>query len=318
MALIGIVMAAMVVLVASYFVACGLTGENLVVTWWDQNRLRRMDLDELDAQNGANPVNSGLIVSLTTIPSRLPAIADTLRSLLRQTERAREIRLCLPSWSVRENAAYEVPAWLSRLKSVRIVASQDVGPATKFLGTLTAVPRDQAVLVLDDDRIYHPELLARMARLAEHHPDEIVAGSGWNLPDDLIDRPTTLKRRLAGAPYVPIKANRIPSPRSVVIVQGVNGYVVRPWFFDLAALGSIDRAPDAVRFVDDVWLSAHARVSRVIYPLPLPYISYLPWAHRRANARSSLGWKVNRDVRDEERGNSIALRYFKDRWNSRP
>jgi len=297
-----------------YGLACFFTAENLLTTWVDEWRLRRISLEELDRVCAGQPANSGLIVTLTTIPSRLETLAPTLKSLLRQSVRPAEIRLCLPAWSEREQRAYEIPAWLRSLRCVTLVPCDDVGPATKFLSTLRATPADQAVVVVDDDRIYHPRLLETFLALAQAHPDQAIAAAGWRVPADLIDRPTTLLARLRRAPYVPVRGNQIRRPRQVDIVQGVHGYMIRPRFFDLEALADFNGAPTAVRLVDDVWVSAHCGVPCEVHPLPLAYTDYKPWEHRRRFDATSLGWMVNRVADPAQRGNSIALRHFAARW----
>jgi len=301
----------------AYAAACHLTGENLAAAWVDECRLRRQAIRDLDRNCASNPRDSGIVVTLTSIPSRLPALAPTLKSLLRQTARPREIRVCLPSFSVREQRYYEPPGWLGELACIRVAECPDEGPATKFLSTLRSADRDQAVAIVDDDRIYHPRLLESFAAAAQAHPDEIIAGSGWRVPADLVDRPTTLAARLHRSPCVPLRANQVGAPRRVDIVQGVHGYVARPRFFDLEALGDFSAAPETVRFVDDVWISAHARVPCVVHPLRLAYTDYRPWEHRRHHAATSLGRMLNHSRPDRERGNSLALRYFSGRWPGR-
>jgi hypothetical protein len=299
---------------AGYALTCYFTGENLLATWWDEWRLHRAGLAELDAACTANPRRSGLVVTLTTIPSRIDAIGPTLKSLLRQTQAPAQIRLCVPAWSEREQRAYALPPWLAALRSVSVVSTADHGPATKFLGTLAAVAPDQAVVVLDDDRVYHPRLLETYAALAAARPDVAITAAGWRVPADLVDRPTTLRARLAGAPQVPRRANQVRSPERTDIVQGVHSYLVRPRFFDLAALAYFSAAPAAVRYVDDVWLSAHCRAEKWILPMRLGFTDYQPRAERGRFRRTALGANVNSAPRDEDRGNSVALRHFTAVW----
>lgn len=303
--------------IAGYWAACYLTGENLAATWWDEWRLSRRSLSELDAACASNPRDSGLVVTLTTIPSRIEALAPTLKSLLRQTARPREIRLCVPQWSERERRAYAVPAWLSVLRSVTLVRCADEGPATKFLSTLRAVPADQPVAVVDDDRVYHPRLLESFAALLARSPDEAISAAGWNVPADLVDRPTTLGARLAGAPHVPVRANQVARPTRVDIVQGLHGYVVQPRFFDLRALGDFSTVPAAVRWVDDVWISAQCTAPKRVHPMPLAFTDYKPWAGWRRFNATSLGANVNRAADHAQRGNSIALRALHSRFAPR-
>ena len=303
-----------VVGLAGYALACHFTGVNLLAAWWDERRLRRASLSELDEFWAANPQRSGLVVTLTTIPSRIEALAPTLKSLLRQTAAPDQIRLCVPVWSEREKRDYPVPAWIAGLRGVTVVRVEDQGPATKFLSTLGTVAPDQAVVVVDDDRVYHPRLLEHYAALAAQRPDVVITAAGWRVPADLVDRPTTLPARLAGAAHVPRRANQLRRPESTDIVQGVHSYLVRARFFDMAALGDFTTAPAAVRFVDDVWLSAHCQAEKWIFPVPLGFTDYQPGEHWRRFNRTSLGANVNRAARDEERGNSVALRYFAARW----
>jgi len=68
-----------------------LEGEDLLHDLCDEVRLHIADLERLDAACVDNPNRSDLIVSLTTIPSRITAIGDTLKSLLRQTRSPAEI-----------------------------------------------------------------------------------------------------------------------------------------------------------------------------------------------------------------------------------
>ena len=306
--------ALLVAFAAGYGIACYLTAENLLATLWDEWRLRRLSLAAADAACAANPRHAGLIVSLTTIPGRIEMLAPTLKSLLRQTARPAEIRLCLPDWSVREQRAYAVPDWLRGLRCVTLVPCSDEGPATKYLPTLRAVPPDQPVVVLDDDRLYHPRLLECYAALVHDNPDEVISASGWNVPADLIDRPTTLWRRLTGEPFVPVRANQLRRPRRIDIVLGLHSYVVRPRFFDLPGLGDFSKAPPAVRYSDDVWICAHCRVPCIVYPLPLAYTDHKPWLGRGRINATSLSRNVNCAAADADRGNSIALRFFSDRW----
>lgn len=303
-------------LAVAYLVACYLTGENLLATWWDEWRLRGTDLPHWDAFRAANPRRCDLVVTLTTIPSRIDTLAPTLKSLLRQTCAPAEVRLCLPEWSEREQRAYVIPSWLADLRSVRLVRCRDEGPATKFLSTLRDVAPDQAVVVVDDDRVYHPRLMETYAALAAARPEVVLSGAGWRVPADLVDRPTTLGARLRGAPYVPRRVNQVSAPERTDIVQGVHSYLVRPRFFDLGELGDFSQAPAAVRFVDDVWLSAHCRAEKWIFPMRLGFTDYLPWEHRARFRASALGANVNRARVDAERANSVALRHFAARWRT--
>ena len=142
-------------------------GENPILDTVYDLRLRRLDLDALDRFCVTNRRRSDVIVSLTTLPSRVDRLPLTLKSLLAQRMSPSAIRLHVPPVSRREGRPYEIPAHLRRLRSVTIVPADDYGPATKVIPALLDLPGDRRILVVDDDRIYHrrfvPAWLSRRA-----------------------------------------------------------------------------------------------------------------------------------------------------------
>jgi hypothetical protein len=289
-------------------------GENPVCDTVYEIWLRRQDLARLERRHLDNPQRTTAIVTLTTLPSRIHRIGPTIKSLLNQTLAPAEIRLNVPAMSRREQQPYVIPAWLERLPSVTIARCDDYGPSTKLLPALLSSAPDQRLIVVDDDRIYHPSFIEQMVKNADAHPGVAVVGSGWDAPADLTDRPSTLLATLRGQPPVPIKCTRVKIAQEVDIMQGLSGYLVEPRFFESAAVVDYARAPSAAVLVDDVWISAHCQVPKIIFK------------GRRTNfqsmldtdfyQRTSLG-RVNRgDGTPEGRNNTIMLRYFKDRWKT--
>lgn len=99
---------------------------------------------------------SPLIVSMTTLPSRMPHLRSTLDSLKQQTRQPERVYLCLPRWSRREQCAYVTPAWLSEYAGwVQVVdCADDFGPGSKLLGCLDHLPANACLVVVDDDMRY--------------------------------------------------------------------------------------------------------------------------------------------------------------------
>ena len=289
-------------------------GENPVLDGLYDLWLRQQDLDALDRRHLENPRRADVVVTMTTLPSRIDRIEPTIRSLLNQTVSPAAIRLNVPAVSRREQRPYVIPTWLGRLQSVTIGPCDDYGPATKLIPALAAAAPDQRLVVVDDDRIYHRHFIEQMVRHADAHPDAVVAGSGWNAPADLVDRPSTLLAVLGGRPPVPLHCTRVGPGREVDIVRGASGYLVKPSFFDQAALANYGGAPDAAFFVDDVWISAHCRVRKFVWPgrrTNFPSV-----ADRQFFAPSSLGL-INCTGPDLNRNNTTMLQYFANRWRRR-
>jgi hypothetical protein len=289
-------------------------GENPLLDLAYDLWLRRQDLAALDRRNLANPRGVQTVVTLTTLPSRIGLLEQTLKSLLNQTVRPAAIRLNLPPVSRREARAYAVPDWLARLRSVTICPCEDFGPATKLIPTLQAAAPDQPIVVVDDDRIYHRGFLEQIAAASAARPDAAIASSGWDVPPDCVDRPSTLAATLAGRPPVPIKCTRVSGERRVDIMQGFSGYLVKPRFFDPTALADYRGAPEAAFFVDDVWISAHCRAPKII--VGGRRTNFQSGFNTRVYQQTGLG-RVNRgDGTDQGRHNTIMLQHFKDRWNT--
>ena len=110
-----------------------------------------------------------LVVSLTTIPSRLPSLARTLQSLHRQDTVPDVIELNLPrSYSKRSLGRID-PDLIPGGCTVRWVP-QDMGPATKVLPTVRRYrAMDAWIVYCDDDQSYDPQWLTRLTRTARKH-----------------------------------------------------------------------------------------------------------------------------------------------------
>jgi len=111
-------------------------GETLLRDVLDEARLSRRSLAQCDRDWARNDRRCAAIISLTSIPSRLPLIERTLKSLMRQSLAPRRIILNLPRFSRREGVAYEAPSFLDGLGAVEIRWCEDLGPSTKLLPSL--------------------------------------------------------------------------------------------------------------------------------------------------------------------------------------
>ncbi|MDJ0827930.1 MAG: hypothetical protein QNJ16_20785 [Rhodobacter sp.] len=305
-------------LVALALVAFGLwlhhlfEGEWLPADLWREWRLSRLSLGDLDGRWAAAADRSDIVVTLTTTPSRIDLLAPTLKSLLDQTRPPARIVLNLPEFSTREQVAYTTPAEHKSLKSLQIRRCDDLGPGTKLIPSVAAEPPETPLLAVDDDRIYPRWLIATYETAAAAHPDRALTLSGWIVPADLTDRMTTIGANLMMRPPAPIRAPRLRRPRRVDIFQGVMSYLVRPRFFDAAALADFSAEPEATRFVDDVRSSAHCRAE--IWVIPAPSLSFVPRAQAKALQKNRLGLVNRIPGEGHNRNNTIALKHFADNW----
>jgi len=197
-----------------------------------------------------------LVVTLTTIPARAQRLRATLRSLLDQTEPADRIVLCLPDTSRRTGMPYPDPATLGLPAGIEVLRCTDEGPASKLLPTLRAEPQ-ALIVVVDDDVIYPRDFLAALLAAHRAAPDAAVGLRGVRI--------------VPGVPFpalTHVMCSAIPAPVAVDILFGTWGYLVPPGALD-DAVHDFAGQPDAVRWVDDVWISGHLAwrgVRRVVVP----------------------------------------------------
>ncbi len=300
---------------AVYGLFCRLEGRQPVREIRYELMLARHDLRDLDAA-AASRQRSDLIVGLTTIPSRLPFVSPTLKSLLLQNVPPAKILLHLPEHSRREQVEYSVPEELQDLDVITIVRCPDWGPATKILPALLDSDPDQRVVAVDDDRIYRPTLLEDLLAASERNPDAAVGCFGLIVPLDRVDR----RRRLVGRTIdglgfrrgVSLRGSRLRSPLPVDILHGYGGVMVRPRFFDLDRLADFEGAPDAAWLEDDTWFAAHCRAPKLIVPgKPGSFPRYFD---RRVYRASRLGTHNRGGADPESRNTTVLMRMFSDRW----
>lgn len=112
-----------------------------------------------------------VVVSLTTIPSRVHSIHLVIRSLLKQTVRPTKIVL----W-VHKNLEKQLPKRLHKLRSdlFEIRPTEGHSSHRKLVHSLTAYP-NTPIVTCDDDLLYPKDWLEKLWTCAEMHPNKIIA-----------------------------------------------------------------------------------------------------------------------------------------------
>lgn len=172
-----------------------------------------------------------LYVGMTTLPSRLAFVRDTIESLLAQQKRPDRIFLSLPKISAREKCSYELPSWIAEYFPILEVVECDIdyGPGTKALGCLDRLAPDGCLVLADDDMVYKPFFLDILYREAVAHPG--TACSFYTYPSS-----------------------------NIIVGQGADGFcmMVR----DLGGMydyGCRSIRNPQLRVVDDLWISAYLK-----------------------------------------------------------
>lgn len=252
-----------------YFAAIVLIILSLIILNWTQiDRYFKIRLSSYDYLYFLDKIYHNLprvkssdrvVLSFTTMPERLDDIKFTLMSLLDQSHRVDQINICIPYKMKRSGKEYIIPDYLKALKNINILRCQDYGPSTKLLPTLLNETNNTKIIYLDDDRIYGSRLVKNLVKFSEKYPDRVICNFGWNLPHD---RNYLTHRKHLVSTYLGKFGN-------VDIIEGCEGCLVKPKFFDLNALADYSNAPQEAFYVDDIWISGHLAKQKVIrYRMP--------------------------------------------------
>ena len=199
---------------------------------------------------------SHIIVSLTVIPDRVSYLDKFLRMIDQQQVIPDILALCVPENYKKRSFGKIDRTQIS--KQFSIIDCTDYGPATKIIPTLAKYSNpDQTIIYCDDDRYYHKSWIARLLAKSEKYPhaaicDESNATALARLflsSGNSKDLKYRLKRAATLGGWNPLKKH---VESNGIIAEGFGGVLVKSGFFPTF----VDRVPDEVFFVDDVWLSA--------------------------------------------------------------
>lgn len=216
--------------------------------YFHPKRLRQKAfIREVLANSHAQP-SKRLIVSLSTMPDRIGRLGPTINSLLNQTRPPDEIVLALPMFSIRQQRAYDIPAYLSRIPQMRVLRSEkDWGPATKFIAVvqdeLAAGRKGTLIMVIDDDRIYPRDAIELYLHYHAQLPDAALCFRGGPIPPSLSWR----------HPKIDFGVD-LQAPKQTAVITGCGSYLIQPRFFD-RSLWDYSGAPAGAFYMDDIWIS---------------------------------------------------------------
>lgn len=212
-----------------------------------------------------------IVASFKTIPSRIQHIEPTLTSLLdHQTMPLDKLYIVLPrtKWIFKkeETLTYEIPSFLSNLAKTDprftiLRPEYDYGPIDKMLYAIQEESDDSVssvsttkLIYLDDDVIYHKDLVRTLVDKSVEYPDSVVALSGCTLKSNFRQISHNFPRgRYDKHPnlYYPLSGTQsLPEDEVVDIVQGFAGVLIQPSFFDIPYFLELVRA---VTRHHDIW-----------------------------------------------------------------
>jgi len=131
-----------------------------------------------------------VIISLTTIPSRVEYIKPCIDSLLQQ---GLPIHIWLPDVVRRTGKKFRVIPGFLYSEGIEVHIVEDLGPITKLLPALKAGFKE--VITADDDRIYGKGWANGLIKYSNEYPDSVICYRGR-----ILNGPNYSKSKLVGRP----------------------------------------------------------------------------------------------------------------------
>lgn len=236
-----------------------------------------------------------IIISLTTIPSRIHHIFPTLNSLLLQNRSADKIYLNIPEESIREKRPYSIPTSIAKNPRITINRNKtDHGPVTKLLPTLELEKDPETIIItVDDDIIYPRDMVETLIKYHDRLPEASIGFRSWNIPPSGRGHKTRIRY-----------AGQIEKPVTVDILEGMSGvlYLRKQFADDFFAAEDL---PKEGFYVDDVRISGYLEKHGIPRYL-VPHRIREPLASYVLTSLSNPLWKINRDGAN----NQVMIDYF--------
>jgi len=131
-----------------------------------------------------------IVITLTTVPERLKFEPEDgfklcLKSLCEQNYQGYEVHLNLPYVYGVTKEEYVIPEWLvqyqEQYQHLKIFRMEDMGPPTKVVPTIQRESKDTLLIVVDDDLVYHPDMVLEHVKYQNQLSDAVVLYDGRSL-----------------------------------------------------------------------------------------------------------------------------------------
>ena len=162
-----------------------------------------------------------IVVSLSTLPSRIKNIDKVIKSILKNKIKPDVIYINIPKYSKREKREYIIPDKIKNIEIVKInIIDEDYGPITKLYPTLLKeIDPETIIICIDDDKEYDKNLIKHLLSVSKKYPKDCVCISGWNYLN-------------LGFYALPVSIGLNNIIKNVDILQCYNGVLYKRKFFE--------------------------------------------------------------------------------------
>jgi len=202
----------------------------------------------------STPRDTPLIVSLTTIGSRISTVHKTIESLLNQTVKADRILLWLSEEKFDPSGIPEILK-LQEKRGLEVrYCERDLGPYTKYHYTLLENP-DSLIITADDDILYPIDFIERLYRAQKEEPEIVHCYRAHRINLNANGTPLPYKQW--------IKNTHDNEASQTILPTGVLGVLYFPGCF-APEISDTDTFMKICPNSDDIWLKAMTHKNGVL------------------------------------------------------
>jgi len=187
-----------------------------------------------------------VIVSLTSIRSRLESLQLTVQSLLNQSLLPDEIHINLSKDPyLLDQGILEIPKWLESYKTNQLIKvnwCENIGPYRKLLPIIETFEEEDIIVICDDDVLYHESWLSNLVAASSINPNKIICTHARRIT----------KNFLFTTSYIFWPITKVSGKKSNILPIGVGGILYKKKFFNLDALYDV-KYKDIAPTCDDFW-----------------------------------------------------------------
>ncbi len=199
-----------------------------------------------------------IIVTLTTIPSRVKSLQPVIDNIIKQSLPPDRIELYIPKEYKKRSFSSIDPYDFPNGCDI-IYCDEDYGPATKILPAIQKYKNQNVTLIYcDDDRLYDEDWIKRLVYMSEQYPNSCISENGFSLAwlfFKLWQKQLRIRYKLLRILSLGIwnPKRKMPSENEGFydIAEGFGGVLIKPHFFP----SEVFDIPDILWTVDDIWLS---------------------------------------------------------------
>jgi hypothetical protein len=267
-----------------------------------------LSLHWLPLECSMDDIDTSVIVSLSTIPSRIQYIYPTINSLLRQSKKTM-IHLYIPQRANCEpHLSYEIDKHILKCPRIVIVrVDRDTGPSLKFLPAMIyCKTMKKSLIVVDDDNIYEPHFIEKMLAITNIYPHVVHTSRGWKMPQDY----RWEHSRTMFSDQFSITSGGEKEKR-VAIITGCGGYIFSSTLLQTIPIDELvvaDEVPKAMKMMDDIWLSGNLSKWKIK--------KYVVAGINRFKTNLFTIWSTKHLNNRRAENNNIVIEYFKNIWSN--